>query len=135
MTESEGCRFDIELNVTICFTKQNKKIIDAAQDAYTEVMGAAFLVVITGGLEGKHGADSQHYKNGALDFRTGHTWQPPLMSREQALAIVHGMQRRLGMDYDVVLEEPTPKKPYAQPHIHAEFDPKRGQPSAKAKAA
>ena len=129
------CAYDVELNVTICFSRQNKKLLWAARAAFAEVLGPAWVVEVTGGLEGTHGADSKHYQNGALDFRTGHTWEQPLMTREQALAIRDGMQRRLGMDYDIILEEPTPMKPRVQPHIHGEFDPKRGPVPVSKRAA
>ena len=66
-------------------------------------------VTITSGNDGKHGERSLHYKWQALDFRT-FDWP-----RGKSAEIVANIRRRLGKDYDVVLESD---------HLHVEYDPK-----------
>ncbi len=105
-----------ETNITICFNHIVKKILAAAEAAYREVLGPDFEPTVTGGLEGKHGARSYHYQNRALDFRTGHHWERPLISRPQAEQVVATLISILGAGYDVLLEAN---------HIHVEYDPKR----------
>ena len=65
-------------------------------------------LVVTAGLDGKHGDNSLHYKGRACDYRT---WY---FSDEQKKEVVQELARRLGDDYDVVLEAT---------HIHCEYDP------------
>ena len=66
-------------------------------------------MVITSALDGKHKRSSAHYTGRAVDLRI---WT--LTDQKQCVA---DMQKALGTDYDVVLEEN---------HIHLEFDPKKG---------
>ena len=65
-------------------------------------------LVVTAGLDGKHGDNSLHYKGRACDYRI---WY---FSEAQVKTVTEELARRLGDDYDVVLESD---------HIHCEYDP------------
>ncbi len=65
--------------------------------------------IITSGTDGEHSRGSEHYKGDAMDYRI---WY---LRKDQLEQVVLVMKKRLGSDFDVVLE-PT--------HIHVEFDPK-----------
>lgn len=70
--------------------------------------------VITSGKDGKHGANSLHYKGLALDFRTFHLPGSYLgLAARDVHARAHAELKPRG--FDVVLEND---------HIHIEFDPK-----------
>ncbi len=77
-----------------------------ASQVYADVAGAELVVTeITGG---KHGTASLHYVGLAADLRTGN-----IAGKEAA--VVAELKKRLGENYDVVLEST---------HIHIEFQPK-----------
>jgi len=63
--------------------------------------------VITSTYEGTHSPGSLHYARQAVDIRL-----PP---RGKVGVIAEELKRRLGVDYDVVVEAT---------HIHVEYDPK-----------
>ena len=71
-------------------------------------------MVITAGRNGKHKTDSKHYTYEAIDFRTKH------LSKLDKGLLVAVMRRRLGADYDVILEDVSG----SNEHGHAEHDPK-----------
>ncbi len=71
-------------------------------------------MVITAGRNGKHKLNSKHYTDDALDFRTHH------LNTNQKHLLVAVVRRRLGVNYDVILEDMG--KP--NEHGHAEYDPK-----------
>jgi hypothetical protein len=56
---------------------------------------------------------SLHYKDRALDFRTKH------LSAADKEALVTAVKRRLGTDYDVILENAGG----TNEHLHVEYDP------------
>ena len=62
-------------------------------------------MVITSTFEGRHSASSLHYANLAIDIR----------SINRRSKVWGEIQRALGEDYDVILENN---------HIHIEYDPK-----------
>lgn len=101
--------------VRLKFTPAIQTMLRAAEAAYVEILGPGAEVVVTSGNDSAHGSASLHYADRAVDLRTGTHFIPPLMTREQAEAIVAALRRRLGRDYDVVLEAD---------HIHVEYDPK-----------
>lgn len=71
-------------------------------------------MVITHGRDGKHTTiDSKHYTDEALDFRTKH------LSFVDKQLLVVAVRRRLGEDYDVLLEDAGTNNE----HGHAEHDP------------
>jgi hypothetical protein len=107
----------LKTGITLTVTPQMDRMLQAAQAAYAEVMGEAFPVVVTSGNDGKHMKGSLHYKDAALDVRTGHTWEPPLMTADEATMIRDDLSERLGPSYDVVLEKD---------HLHLEHDSKSG---------
>ena len=109
----------LKIGVTITVNAQNDRIMRVAEVAYGEVMGPDFSVVVTSGNDGTHLATSLHYKNLALDFRTGHNWEAPLMSEDEARELCEELKARLGMGFDVVLEKD---------HVHCEYDPKGSTP-------
>ena len=106
---------NLKIGVTITATPQIDRILRYAALSYRAVMGPDFEVVVTAGSDGHHGEHSMHYKNLAVDLRTGHSWSPPLMTPQEARDIRDELTLRLGAGYDVVLEGD---------HIHAEYDPK-----------
>ena|SRR3990167_11277587 len=105
----------LKIGVTITVTPQIDRILRYAALCYQSVMGPDFIVTVTAGSDGHHGEQSLHYKNLAVDLRTGHSWSPPLMTPQEAKDIRDELALRLGAGYDVVLEGD---------HIHAEYDPK-----------
>jgi hypothetical protein len=70
-------------------------------------------MLITSGSEGTHMVGSLHYKDRALDFRTKH------LSAADKEALVTAVKRRLGTDYDVILENAGG----TNEHLHVEYDP------------
>jgi hypothetical protein len=70
-------------------------------------------MLITSGSEGIHMVGSLHYKDGALDFRTKH------LSIPDKKALVTALKRRLGKNYDVILEDAGG----TNEHLHVEYDP------------
>lgn len=66
-------------------------------------------ITITSISDGKHAANSLHYKGLAFDARTRD------LSEEDAKMFASQLRGALGSDYDVVLE---------QSHCHIEYDPK-----------
>ena len=62
-------------------------------------------LVITSAYEGNHSESSLHYCNEAVDIRS---WEKAGKVRDE-------IKRKLGRDYDVVVEPD---------HIHIEYDPK-----------
>ena len=67
-------------------------------------------IVITSGTNGTHMTGSKHYTGDALDMRTSNFPTPSAM-----MTFVDGLRKRLGGDYDVVVEKD---------HLHCEYDPK-----------
>lgn len=65
--------------------------------------------VLTSAGEGTHGVGSLHYANDAVDVR---------MPKSNAGEVAQDLRRKLGPDFDVVLE---------LDHIHVEYDPKQGR--------
>ena len=106
----------LKIGVTITVTAQLDRIMRMAEVVYGMVMGEQFFVVVTSGNDSKHMDASLHYKNLALDFRTGHNWETPMMSEEEAREIRDELKARLGMGFDVVLESD---------HVHVEWDTKK----------
>lgn len=105
----------LKIGVTLTVTPQIDRMLRMAQTVYAEVMGTAFPVVVTSGNDSVHGEHSLHYKNLAIDLRTGHAWEKPLMTQAEAQAIRDELAKKLGVGYDVVLEKH---------HVHVEYDPK-----------
>lgn len=85
------------------------KLLVIAAAAANAASDMAMTVTITSGVDGVHMKGSKHYSGEALDFRT-RGW-----SRETIDIFMHNIKRRLGRQYDVVLEVD---------HIHVEYDPK-----------
>lgn len=73
-----------------------------------------FECVITSANDGTHGANSFHYKDGAIDIRTKHL--PNTAMKEKILTLIKG---RLNQNYDVLLEHLGQE----QEHFHIEHDP------------
>lgn len=93
--------------VRIPFSVQIKKAINLA-DAVSKGINSK-EIVITSGLDGKHGAKSLHYTGNAFDIRT---W---IYTEAEIEQLMKDIKELLGKDYDVVLESD---------HIHIEYDPK-----------
>lgn len=68
--------------------------------------------VVTEGSGGKHKDGSRHYVGFGKDYRIFNLPEPKSESVDRA---AKEMRRRLGPDYDVIIEID---------HIHVEFDPK-----------
>jgi hypothetical protein len=67
-------------------------------------------MLITAGTDGRHMKGSKHYTHEALDIRTHH------LSAVDRSNLLTAIRRRLGGDYDVVLES------LGQPHEHAHIE-------------
>lgn len=65
-------------------------------------------IVVTSGTDGKHMQRSKHYSGEALDLRTSN------LTKEQIQGLMQELKKRLGTNYDIVLESS---------HLHVEFDP------------
>lgn len=70
-------------------------------------------MLVTSGNDDKHKVGSKHYEDKALDFRTKH------LLPGQKHQLVAEVRRRLGRDYDVILEFEGKVKE----HLHVEYDP------------
>lgn len=89
-------------------------------------------VVITSGNDGRHMANSLHYKYKALDMRTWHLdGQPnPCLADaemgQQCRKVIADLKSYLGVNYDVVFETDLFKdgEQIRYQHIHIEHDPK-----------
>lgn len=81
-----------------------------AVDAIYMKNGRPEGVTITSGREGKHKIASKHYCDHAFDCRI--FYFPDFATKKK---VRDAIKRRLGKDFDVVLEST---------HIHVEFDPK-----------
>ena len=71
-------------------------------------------MLVTSGNDKVHRRWSKHYTDEALDFRTKH------LSSEDTHKLRTEVKRRLGRDFDVLLEDEN--GPNA--HLHVEHDPK-----------
>lgn len=71
--------------------------------------------VITSGNDSRHGVNSLHFSDLAIDMRANN------ISDELAAQIASDLRDRLGDDFDIVFES-FPKNP-SNDHIHIEFDP------------
>lgn len=83
-------------------------ILAAVANAWVELSLPGDMYV-TSGNDLVHRPDSKHYHDEALDFRTR------TLTKAQQAAWVTVCKRRLGRNYDVVLEKD---------HLHVEYDPK-----------
>lgn len=99
-------QLQLKEGVQLTATKAVLEILRGVRPVY-----ATFQVpcVVTSGGDGHHQENSKHYTGEALDFRI-RDLQP-----EQMRTLVQLCQKRLGQDFDVVLE---------QSHLHVEYDPK-----------
>ena len=69
-------------------------------------------MLVTSGNDSKHKVGSLHFVDRALDFRTKH------LSTAEKHQLVAAVKKRLGSDYDVILEsEGKPNE-----HLHIEHD-------------
>ena len=80
-------------------------IAAAAVNAKT-VLGLPSNTLVTSGNYSQHMEGSLHYQDKALDFRTRD------LTKDQVVQWAGEIQRRLGPDYDVVIESD---------HLHVEF--------------
>lgn len=89
---------------------------DAAAKASAAFDRYGYQFVITSGLDGKHSANSLHYKGLALDIRSRH-----IAPQSAKLKVLAELQAALGKDFDVILEAD---------HYHVEYDPEEKGPGA-----
>lgn len=87
-------------------------IIAAAVINAANVLGLPVDMLITSGNDSKHKVGSLHYKDRALDFRTHH------LSPDHKHKLVAEVKRRLGVAYDVILEDENG----SNEHVHVEYD-------------
>jgi len=66
--------------------------------------------VVTSVKDGRHKAGSKHYIGDAADFRTKN-----ISKKDELLWIVNTVRKKLGRDFDVVMESD---------HLHIEYDKK-----------
>jgi len=104
-TPSPGWK-DTMIKIKAGVTPPNLVILAAAANAAAEL---ALTVVVTSGTDGQHMVGSKHYDGAALDFRTRN------LTGAERERFMRTIKRRLGRDYDVVLE---------LDHLHIEHDPK-----------
>lgn len=89
-------------------------IIAGAAINAANVVGLKADMLVTSGNDSVHARGSKHYADEALDFRTKH------LSEGQKHAWRMELKRRLGRDYDVILEDENG----TNEHLHVEYDPK-----------
>lgn len=89
-------------------------IIAAALINSANSLGLINDMLVTSGNDSKHKNDSKHYTNEALDFRTKH------LSKPDRDALIKTVKRRLGRNYDVILEFES----QVNEHLHIEWDEK-----------
>lgn len=80
------------------------------------------LVITSGRRKNSPGGSSLHAHGRAMDLRV---WY--LDSAQNQHRFADELQRRLGPDFDVIVEGPAARDPRYQarpPHIHVEYDPK-----------
>lgn len=94
------------LKLGVSIERLNREIRRALDPVDTIYHAGGEEVVITSTFEGDHKAGSLHYSNDAFDVR---------MPKKNPDEVAQGMRRRLGKDFDVVLE---------LDHIHVEYDKK-----------
>jgi hypothetical protein len=87
-------------------------VIAAAVINAANTLGLKQDMLITSGSEGVHMPGSLHYLDRALDFRTKH------LGTANKNALVTAVKKRLGRDYDVILENLGE----TNEHLHIEFD-------------
>lgn len=92
-------------NTTVTFNKYTLRILEVVEEVYREL--GYTDAVVTSGNDRTHGADSFHYQNRALDFRTRG------MTREHVAILPGKVKERLGEGYDVLFEGD---------HLHVEAD-------------
>lgn len=89
-------------------------IIAAAAINAANQLGFECVMYVTSGNDRVHMAGSKHFTDEALDFRTKH------LTTEQKHAWTRAVKKRLGRDYDVLLEDEGGNNE----HLHVEFDKK-----------
>ncbi len=89
-------------------------IVAAVNNANVE-LNTGLDMLCTSGNDKVHMQSSLHYRDLALDFRT-HDLPSPAKKQEFAKVV----KRRLGRDYDVILEDMG----LPNEHLHVEYDPK-----------
>ena len=100
--------------ITLTMNPHIVAILEAAERAYAAV---GVPCTVTSGNDSKHMPGSLHYQDRAVDFRTGHHWAKPLLTKAQVEQVAAAMRKALGQEYDVVLEKD---------HLHVEHDPAGG---------
>jgi hypothetical protein len=88
-------------------------VIAAAVVNAANILGLKQDMLITSGSDGVHMPGSLHYLDRALDFRTKH------LSLAGKRALVTSVKKRLGKNYDVILENAGGMNE----HLHIEHDP------------
>jgi len=83
-------------------------VINAANELKLDVD-----MLMTSGNDSKHMKNSKHYTGEAGDYRSHH------LTVEECRALLKIIRRRLGKNYQVILESPMK----ANEHIHIEYDP------------
>jgi hypothetical protein len=94
------------LKLGVSIERLNREIRRALDPVDAVYHAGGEEVVITSTFEGDHKAGSLHYSNDAFDVR---------MPKNKPGDVAQEIRRRLGKDFDVVLE---------LDHIHCEYDPK-----------
>lgn len=88
-------------------------VIGAAAVNAANELGLNWDCVVTSGNDSTHMRGSKHYSDSALDIRS------KTLTKEDKRAWIAVLKRRLGKDYQVILES----EGGAQEHVHAEWDP------------
>ena len=88
-------------------------VIQAAVGNAANELGVEVDMLLTSGNDSEHMKGSKHYTGNALDFRSHH------LSVEECRALLKIVRRRLGKNYQVILENPMKNNE----HIHIEYDP------------
>ena len=98
---------ELKFGVKVAGVKPEIIVAMIVVDSVFQEHGAA--CVVTSCVEGKHGANSLHPKGYAIDVRSS------VLSAIEQVSVRDDLKRRLGPDYDVILEID---------HYHLEYDPK-----------
>lgn len=99
----------------VSFDGASPVILRALADVDELAVRLGYCFVVTSVCDGRHRVGSYHYSGRAFDFRTRH------LSVQDAVLFVKAVRVLLGMNFDVIYEDPNPRERFDGEHGHVEF--------------